>query len=522
MAINGNSKLRQSLGKFLGPIRNHISTARHAAQIISRDPRHGPKLLLNSWSGACCQSQPDVYPFAAYLGERFECTHATVIGRPDARDLIQLYPRFEIIGIVPAADLQICRRQYGFATWLEEHVNLAGTLSVPEDVLKHALIVCNNLEQFANPESLLKNLKSWLDHAPVCILTSSDRDLDNAVSNPSSTAATRPARWNLIELEDLLRAEGFNLQFLGRTASDNVNYEKKTIVAVVTNNAFGKQIRPGAPADFRVVAFMAAYNEEDIIVQSITKWTDQGVRVHVLENWSTDSTYDLAKELEGRLPVTVERFPKDGPSEYFDWGAMLGRMEALSTEIKADWFVRRGADEVLASPWPGVSYRDGLYLVDQSGFNCVDHTIVEFHPVDDGFKTGMDHEDYFRHFDLKHLSHRNQRKAWKNLGQRISTIPSAGHDVVFNGRRIYPFKFLVKHYSFRSQSHGERKVFRERKARWNPKERARGWHIHYDSMQEGHRFVQPASEKEIFEEDHFNETYLVERVSGIGTHRNKS
>ncbi|MCM3903545.1 MAG: hypothetical protein ND866_17715, partial [Pyrinomonadaceae bacterium] len=104
-------------------------------------------------------------------------------------------------------------------------------------------------------------------------------------------------------------------------------------------------------------------------------------------------------------------------------------------------------------------------------------------------------------------------------GQPISTIPSAGHDVVFDGRRIYPFKFLLKHYAFRSQRHGEKKVFRERKARWNPKEKARGWHIHYDSMQQGHRFVQSASEKEVFDEDHFNKTYLVERLSGIGTNR---
>jgi hypothetical protein len=198
---------------------------------------------------------------------------------------------------------------------------------------------------------------------------------------------------------------------------------------------------------------------------------------------------------------------------------MLERMEALSREIEADWFIRRGADEVLVSPWPGINYRDALYLVDQAGFNCVDHTIVEFHPVDDGFATGMDHEAYFRHFDFKNLSHPRQRKAWKNSARPISTVASAGHDVRFDGRRVYPFKFLLKHYSFRSQSHGEKKVFRERKARWNPKERARGWHIHYDSMQEGHQFVQSASEKEVFDEDQFNRTYLVERLSGIGVRR---
>jgi glycosyltransferase involved in cell wall biosynthesis len=323
----------------------------------------------------------------------------------------------------------------------------------------------------------------------------------------------------LFELEQLLRTEGFNLEFIGFTASDNVSFEKKTILTVITNNAGVEPIKVNAPSDFRVVAFMAAYNEADIIEQSVRKWTNQGVKVHVLENWSTDGTYDLLKELERRLSVTVERFPQAGPSPYFDWGAMLARIEALCGEVEADWFVRRGADEVLVSPWPDLSYKDALYFVDQAGFNCVDHTILEFHPVDNGFAAGLDHEAYFKYFDFKHLSHPFQRKAWKNFGQQVSTIPSAGHDVIFAGRRVYPFKFLLKHYSFRSQQHGETKVFQERKARWNPKERARGWHIHYDAVKEGHRFLRSTTEKELFEERHFNQKYLVERLSGIGVDR---
>ena len=506
-----NSRVKHYLGRVL-----HISSARRAAQILSPSPRRGLRLLLNSWSAPKIQAQPDVYPFAAYLAERFNYSHVIAIGRPTANDLIHLYPKFKIIGIVPSVDLNFYRREYEFGTWLGEDTNLAATQSLPEAVLKSSVVVVNNLDHFDCPESLLKTLRTRFDHAPVCILTTTDKDLNRDDGN--ATQITRSRRWNLKDLQHALESEGFNLEFIGWTASDNVNYEKKTILAVTANDAFSKRVRT-APNDFRVVAFMAAYNEEDIIVQSVKKWTDQGVRVHILENWSTDSTYDLVQNLATRLPVTVERFPQDGPSEYFDWGAMLARMEALARVIEADWFIRRGADEVLVSPWPGVSYRDALYLVDQAGFNCVDHTIVEFHPVDDGFEMGMDHEAYFRHFDFQNLSHSNQRKAWKNCGQPISTVASAGHDVLFAGRRVYPFKFLLKHYSFRSQKHGEKKVFRERKARWNPTERAKGWHIHYDAVREGHRFVQLPIEKALFEEVHFNKTYLVERLSGIGAHR---
>ena len=113
---------------------------------------------------------------------------------------------------------------------------------------------------------------------------------------------------------------------------------------------------------------------------------------------------------------------------------MLKRIETLSREIKADWFVRRGADEILTSPWPDISYRDSLYFLDLAGFNCVDHTVINFCPVDDGFESGSDHETYFRHFEFgRDSADFQQIKTWKNDGQQISMLASGGHDLAFKG-----------------------------------------------------------------------------------------
>jgi hypothetical protein len=78
---------------------------------------------------------------------------------------------------------------------------------------------------------------------------------------------------------------------------------------------------------------------------------------------------------------------------------------------------------------------------------------------------------------------------------------------------------LLKHYPVRSQKHGERKIFRERRARWNPEEKAKGWHDHYDAIKEDHAFVLSSSGLQVFDEADFNKTYLVERLSGIGVIR---
>ena len=462
----------------------------------------GLRLLLDSSLHPSTQRTPDVYPFGAYLARALDCRHVIVVGSPTAKDLVPLCQRFEIIGLVPAAQVEFYRRRYGFAEWLDADFQ-AGRLTQPnDDVLGSAVVLCTGvLEELTDCSPLLRALNDWLKLAPACVLTSSDSHTPE-------------------ELDHLLRKQDLVPQFVGLTASDDLTYEKSTALAVITSKAIATPRAVKAPLDFRVVAFMAAYNEEDIIVQSVRKWTDQGVRVHILENWSTDSTYDLAKSLEQQLPVTVERFPREGPTPYFEWRAMLERFEALSREISADWFVRRGADEVLTPPWPGMSYRDGLYVVDRAGFNCVDHTAINLYPVDDGFEQGMDHEQYFKHFEfVTQPAAFRQQKAWKNYGQRIPMAVSGGHDLPFEGQRLYPFKFLLKHYPFRSQQHGERKVFRERKARWHPLERARHWHTQYDSVRLGHQFVREPSEQILFDEVDFNRTFLVERLSGIGVIR---
>ncbi|HYJ88092.1 MAG TPA: hypothetical protein VEW46_18640, partial [Pyrinomonadaceae bacterium] len=466
---------------------------------------------------------PDVFPFADYLGKRFDCKYIIGVGELAADSLVDFYPEFEVIGIVHASNVDPYHRQYEFGTWLGWDQQSSTGIPLENHILERAIIVCTMaMDRLETSVELLQMLKDWLNYAPVCLLSISENDLMRLSKSVTGFQEVHCGKPQLSEVECLLRAAGFNVEFIGLTASDSINYEKRTILAVMTSSertATAKQTGLKTPSDFRVVAFMAAYNEEDIIVKSIQNWTDQGVEVHVLENWSTDGTYELAKDLERRLPVTVERFPADGPSKYFDWSAMLERIEALAREIAADWFVRRGADEVLVSPWPEVSYRDGLYLLDLAGYNCVDHTIINFHPVDNEFKAGMDHEAHFQHFEFAtHPAHFQQIKTWKNDGPPISMAESGGHDVKFAGRRLYPFKFLLKHYPMRSQEHGEKKIFRERRTRWNPEEKAKGWHNQYDQIEKDHSFVLAPSALTTFDESFCN-TYLIERLSGVGVIR---
>ena len=265
-------------------------------------------------------------------------------------------------------------------------------------------------------------------------------------------------------------------------------------------------VKDSAPDNFRVVALMSAYNEEDIIVPCLQYLIKQGVEVYLIDNWSTDSTVELASEFLGKGLLAIEKFPPDRPSSHYVWKDILSRMEQLTKEIPADWFIFHDVDEIRSSPWPGLRLRDAIRKVDREGFNAIDHTLITFFPVDNDFSAGDDFEAYFKHFEFSvRPGQFLEIKAWKNSGKSVSLSNSGGHEIKFAGRRIYPFRFLLKHYPIRSQTHGEKKIFRERKPRWLPQERSNGWHTHYDHIKKGHSFLRQPGELKLFDESAFGE-----------------
>jgi glycosyltransferase involved in cell wall biosynthesis len=238
---------------------------------------------------------------------------------------------------------------------------------------------------------------------------------------------------------------------------------------------------------FRVVALISAYNEEDVIGAVIGHLAENGVEVYVIDDRSTDDTVAEARAWLGRGLLGVETFPELAPrgprsSGRFVWSAILRRKVRLATEIPADWFIHHDADEIREGPWEGLSLRDSIRRVDRLGYNAIDFRVLNFPPVDDGFRRGDDPRAYFRLYEAGALYDKVQIKCWKKTGARVSLPASGGHEARFAGRRVFPIQFLLRHYPIRGQAHGTRKVFHERKTRFLARERHRGWHVQYDDI----------------------------------------
>jgi len=148
-----------------------------------------------------------------------------------------------------------------------------------------------------------------------------------------------------LELEDCCSPKG-QPEFSGWTVSDNASREKTSWLCSPTI-LLAQHMKSRLP--------IFAWSPYGLTMKkthsSVNKEVDRsGSQRACLETGPPTQLTSWPKAWKIRLPVTVERFPPAGPSPYFDWGAMLQRIEALSKEIAATGLC--DAEQiVLVPPW---------------------------------------------------------------------------------------------------------------------------------------------------------------------------
>jgi glycosyltransferase involved in cell wall biosynthesis len=461
--------------------------------------------------------QPEVYPLAAEILRLAGGNTLVDLGCGRAQKLRRMHPEFDVVGVDFGDNLEWCKTHHPFGRWVE-HDFERGPLIAPSDWnLASTGVICSDvIEHLVNPEPLLETVSEWLNRAPFALFSTPERDLVRGVPDMGPPSNPHHVReWNLEEFRDLLMHSGMDLWASGLTVNNNRDWQKKTIAAIVRRK--GWKAAPPAE-DFRVLAIVCAYNEADVIEHTLHYLTSQGIRVVLIDNWSTDETAVKARQFLDKGLLRIEKFPVSDSSATMNWHDMLRRVEEVGAEADADWIIHHDADEIREAPWKEFSLKEALYQVDREGYNCINHTCVVFHPTSDSKAEGGRVPDAFRYFEFgKRPGHFVQRKAWKKQPARVNLADSGGHDVTFPNRRVYPLRFLLKHYPIRSQQHGVRKVLEERIRRWDPHERQeRGWHSQYDQVAESLEFVHKSRDLISFDPNRFEAEYLAERLAGVG------
>jgi hypothetical protein len=172
--------------------------------------------------------------------------------------------------------------------------------------------------------------------------------------------------WTREEFEGLLRAYGLPPAFCGFTINNSSHRLSNTIITVHDSKLTAAKRHREIYR--RPLAILSTFNEDDIIAEVITNWLRDGCDVHVVDNWSTDHTYEIIGGIAKAHPdrVAVERFPTERGSHY-QWKRILIRKEEIAATMLKRWIIHSDADEVRLSPWPDVSLSEGLALFIHDG-----------------------------------------------------------------------------------------------------------------------------------------------------------
>lgn len=254
---------------------------------------------------------------------------------------------------------------------------------------------------------------------------------------------------------------------------------------------------------FKVVAIICVYNEGDIIYHSIRHLIENGIYVYLLNHNSTDNTVEEAAKWLGKGLLHIELFPQESniPEKYkqtFALGMITRRVEQLHRELGADWYLHYDTDEFRESPWPEMTLREAIKVVDALGYNAINFELLNFRPVDNSFIPGQDVRKYLKYYEQGEEFNRLQIKAWKNFGQSIDLSAFLGHQPIFKDRKVFPVHFITLHFPIRSQTQGLKKVIEERKNRFDEKEREVGAHIQYDDVGQDHTFIRNKEELTLY------------------------
>ena len=324
---------------------------------------------------------------------------------------------------------------------------------------------------------------------------------------PASLLVGAPAA-PAAELLERLAGLDLSPEFLGSTRD-----EEGTGCSLAVLRGSTPPVVSPAPASFRAVAVIVAYNEADVIAATIDHLVGEGLGIYLVDNWSTDDTLDIAREAAGSQLVADERFPAGGPTGMFDLSEHLGRVERIAVDLEADWVVLNDADEFRTSPWPAVTLRDALHHVQARGCNAVNYTALNFALTADSLDDGRV-DDRIRWFAPERVGDLRRLNTWRQpQTKRVDLASTGSHEVSFADRKVFPFNFLMRHYPIRSVEQGLRKINQDRLPRYPADERLQDWHGHYRPVHADDLVRSPTG---LFHfDEHFDERFLLERLTGF-------
>jgi len=217
----------------------------------------------------------------------------------------------------------------------------------------------------------------------------------------------------------------------------------------------------------KVVAMLPVYNDEDIIHDVIEHLLSQGVELVVLDNNSTDNTYEICKKFSQRGLIKLNQL-KTNSSFLQHLATILRMLYDMALVQSPDWVIRSDSDEFLESGIHGLTLKDAIAEADSDGFNLIQFNYFNFFMTDNDNESANSIREKLTYYSFQSDF---QYRAWKySPGIRIGS--AGGHYPIFPDElkyKIYPRKFVFRHYPFQSEEQAKKKMRERMKGiKYNP------------------------------------------------------
>jgi len=131
----------------------------------------------------------------------------------------------------------------------------------------------------------------------------------------------------------------------------------------------------------KIIAMIPTFNEVDIIKEVIENIISQGLEPVVLDNGSTDGTFEICKKFENSGSIKLRRFST--PTHVMHWDLILRALYDMALYKSPDWVIRSDSDEILETGVKGLTLKEGITQADSEGYNLIQFDRFDFFMTDD-------------------------------------------------------------------------------------------------------------------------------------------
>jgi hypothetical protein len=218
-----------------------------------------------------------------------------------------------------------------------------------------------------------------------------------------------------------------------------------------------------------ICAIIATRNEAHYLKVLLPILAEQKIDVAIVDNGSTDESYELYSNYRGKPIILVETLAYRG---VYSLSELLAKKQEIIKKIKHDWIINHDSDEIMEHRQPGLTLRDAICEADEGNYNAINFDEFVFLPEPDIDYSYENHYTNLLRYYFFEPSKNRLNRAWKRNTQ-LNNLQSGGHLLRGNDLSIAPNNQILRHYIVLSQDYAWKKYLNRP---YDPECIARGWH----------------------------------------------